>query len=80
VFNLADTLCGTGPFLTSSLTGSDLGGGLIGTFGTSPGGPTLPGASIGLARATFNVVPEPATGGLLALGLGALAFIGRRRA
>jgi len=26
------------------------------------------------------VVPEPATGGLLALGLGALAFIGRRRA
>lgn len=28
----------------------------------------------------FVVVPEPATGGLLALGLGALAFVGRRRA
>jgi hypothetical protein len=78
--NLLDTLCGLSPFLTASQTGSDLGGGLIGTYAAGPGGPTLAGASIGLAQVTFNVVPEPATGGLLALGLGALAFMGRRRA
>jgi hypothetical protein len=33
-----------------------------------------------LARVEYKVVPEPATVGLLALGLGAPAFIGRRQA
>lgn len=57
---------------------TDLGGGIIGDWkhiGT--GDITMP---YTLAAVTFEVVPEPATGGLLALGLGALAFIGRRRA
>jgi hypothetical protein len=56
----------------------DLGGGLAGQFGTNVGLTTEPVFTIG--QAVFVVVPEPATGGLLALGLGALAFIGRRRA
>jgi hypothetical protein len=58
---------------------SDLGGGIIGSFGTNPGAQTGP-HTMTIAQAVFVVVPEPATGGLLALGLGALAFIGRRRA
>jgi hypothetical protein len=80
--NLAAGICGLSPFLLAApatLTG-DLGGGITGSFGTSPGGPTAGGALFTLGRASFEVVPEPATGGLLALGLGTLAFIGRRRA
>jgi hypothetical protein len=78
--NLAAGICGLANFMVANgaaLVG-DLGGDLYGQFGTNPGGPT-PGTWT-LAQATFEVVPEPATGGLLALGLGALAFIGRRRA
>ena len=66
--------------IPASQMGADLGGGLIGTFAAGPGGPTSPGYTFTIAQAQFEVVPEPATGGLLALGLGALAFIGRRRA
>lgn len=76
--NLIATLCGTSPFLTVLSTASDLGGGIIGSsaaLGASPPFPT----TLTLARVSFLVVPEPATGGLLALGLGALALIGRRR-
>ena len=78
--NLMAGICGMASFLLpnpGTLVG-DLGGGITGSFGTNPGGPT-PGTWT-LAQAQFEVVPEPATGGLLALGLGALAFIGRRRA
>ena len=64
--------------LGAAAAGVDLGGGIIGSFRTNVGATTEP--VITLAQAQFEVVPEPATGGLLALGLGALAFIGRRRA
>ena len=77
--NLMAGICGTAGFLTAGGVGVDLGSGIIGTFRTSVGGPITSG-EFTLARAVFEVVPEPATGGLLALGLGALAFIGRRRA
>jgi hypothetical protein len=56
----------------------DQGGGVIGSFITTSLGPVTGTFTLGTAQ--FEVVPEPATGGLLALGLGALAFIGRRRA
>jgi hypothetical protein len=79
--NLAAGFCGdlVVGLLTASQTGTDVGGGIIGSFGTLPGSMTGP-HTFTIAQATFEVVPEPATGGLLALGLGALAFIGRRRA
>jgi hypothetical protein len=80
--NSAPTLgvgnCALG-FLKEQFTGTDLGSGLMGTFSAGPGGFGLA-YTYTLARAQFDVVPEPATGGLLALGLGALVFIGRRRA
>ena len=78
--NLAPGLCGMSPFLTAAAAGTDIGGGIIGSFRTNPIGAPGVGATFTLAEAQFEVVPEPATGGLLALGLGALAFIGRRRA
>jgi hypothetical protein len=78
VGNYASGFCGNGFQSGCLLWGMDLGGGLIGPFGHI-GTSTLT-ATYTLATVTFEVVPEPATGGLLALGLGALAFIGRRRA
>jgi hypothetical protein len=75
-----------GAYYTGTLTPNagfppvDQGGGILGSFITNnsaPGGPT---ALFTLGRANFEVVPEPATGALLALGLGALVFIGRHRA
>jgi hypothetical protein len=53
-------------------------GGIVSTFAHSGVGGAISGAYT-IGSATFVVVPEPATGGLLALGLGALALIGRRR-
>ena len=47
-------------------------GGIAGENVTIGGGSTFPAASA-------TIVPEPATAGLLALGLGALAIVGRRR-
>jgi PEP-CTERM motif len=76
--NLAAGFCGN-TFMGALATGTDQGGGIIGSFATATAGApaTVP---FTLAQASFVVVPEPATGGLLALGLGALAFMGRRRA
>jgi hypothetical protein len=74
--NFVEGRCGT-DFQGTVGSVVDLGG-LVSTFAhTGVGGANT--APYTIARATFVVVPEPATGGLLALGLGALALIGRRR-
>lgn len=75
--NFAAGFCGN-QFHGVLSNGSDQGGGIIGSMAAAGiNGITAP---FTLAQVTFVVVPEPATGGLLALGLGALAFMGRRRA
>ena len=76
--NFADGFCGNNFQAEFNIAG-DLGGGLVGPWGHL-GVAGLITAPYTLAAVQFEVVPEPATGGLLALGLGALAFIGRRRA
>jgi hypothetical protein len=75
--NLAPGFCGNA-FHGALDNGADLGGGIIGSLAAA--GITGITAPFTLGQVVFDVVPEPATGGLLALGLGALAFIGRRRA
>jgi hypothetical protein len=74
----ANTGCALG-YLPASITAIDQGNGIIGPSATAVAGFALV-YTYTQARASFEVVPEPATGGLLALGLGALVFIGRRRA
>ena len=66
--------------LSRSFQGIDLGGGAFGSFVSGPGTNFTIAYTFTQARLIVAVVPEPATGGLLALGLGALVFIGRRRA
>jgi hypothetical protein len=75
----AKTGCALG-YLVTGATGSDQGNGIVGTFTAGGAGGFATVYTYTQARASFQVVPEPATGGLLALGLGALVFIGRRRA
>lgn len=74
---LGSASCAT---LSRSFTGIDLGGGSFGSFVSGPGANFTIAYTFTQARLVVAVVPEPATGGLLALGLGALVFIGRRRA
>jgi hypothetical protein len=79
--NIMAGICGMDPFLVPHpyTVPSDVGGGIVGSFGTAPGGPVV--NTFTLGRAQFQVpIPEPATGGLVALGLGGLGFIRRRRA
>jgi len=73
--NFAEGFCGNN--FQGKLGSVAANGTLVGTFAHAGTGiNTLP-YTIGVA--SFVVVPEPATAGLLALGLGALALISRRR-
>lgn len=69
--NLATGFCGNGSQGSQGIA-DDLGGGIVGSFFAT--GTTTITAPYTLGQAQFVVIPEPATCGLLALGLGALAL------
>lgn len=77
--NIAAGFCGANFHPATGAVPDDLGGGIVGSFAEISTGPPNTG-EFTLGQAQFVVVPEPATGGLLALGLGALGLIGRRNA